>query len=74
LYPQRSWEELGGTFLGQLAYLDAKARGDKSMPREQRPTEGVQDGALHDPRDMVKARLLEAQCPAVRVRTHRNDV
>jgi hypothetical protein len=74
LYPQRSWEELGGMFLGQLAYLDAKARGDKSLPGKQRPTGGVQDGALHDPRDMAKARLLEAQCPAVRVRTHRNGV
>lgn len=74
MYPQRSWEELGGTFLGQLAYLDAKARGDKSLPGEQRPTGDVEDGALDDPRDMAKARLLEAQCPAVRVRTHRNDV
>ena len=29
-------------FLGQLAYLDAKARGDKSMPGTQQPTRGVQ--------------------------------
>jgi hypothetical protein len=73
LYPQRSWEERGGMVVGQLAYLDAKARGNKSRPGEQRPTGGVQDGALHDPRDMAKARLLQTHFPAVRVRTHRND-
>jgi hypothetical protein len=44
------------------------------MPGEQRPTDDVQDGALHDPRDMAKARRLEAQLPALRVRTHRHDV
>src|SRR5262245_13840417 len=43
------------------------------MPGEQRPTGGVEGGALYDPRDMAKARRLEAQSPAVRVRTHRHD-
>jgi hypothetical protein len=38
-----------------------------------RPAGGVQDGVLQDPRDMAKAGLLEAQSPAVKVRTHRND-
>ena len=28
-------------FLGWLAYLDAKARGDKSMPEKQRSCRGV---------------------------------
>jgi hypothetical protein len=74
LYPQHSWEELGGTFLGQLADLDAKAREDKSMPGEQQPTGDVEGGALHDPRDTAKARLLQTQFPSVRVRTPRNDV
>jgi len=32
LYPRRSREELEGTFLGQMAYLDPKAKGDNSMP------------------------------------------
>jgi hypothetical protein len=39
--PDTGKEELGGTFLGLMAYLDAKARGDKSMPAKQRPTGGV---------------------------------
>ena len=60
-------------FLGRLAYLDAKARGDLSMPGKRRPAGGVQNGVLQDPCDMAKAGLLEAQSPAVRVRTHRND-
>ena len=35
LYPQRSWEELEGRFLGLMAYLDAKARGDSSLVRHE---------------------------------------
>ena len=60
-------------FLGRLAYLDAKARGDDSMSGKWWSSGGVQGGVLRDPRDMAKAGLLEAQSPAVRVRTHRND-
>ncbi|MCA1695969.1 MAG: hypothetical protein LC749_15280 [Actinobacteria bacterium] len=60
-------------FLDYLAYLDAKARGDKSMPGKQRACGGVQGVALQDPRDMAKAGLLETQSPEVKVRTHRND-
>jgi hypothetical protein len=41
LYPQRSWEELEGRFLGPMAYLDAKARGDSSLPEKQRSCSGV---------------------------------
>jgi hypothetical protein len=41
LYPQRSWEELEGRFLGPMAYLDAKARGNNSMPVKQRSCSGV---------------------------------
>jgi hypothetical protein len=40
-YPQRSWEELEGRFLGLMAYLDAKARGNNSMPAKQRSCSGV---------------------------------
>jgi hypothetical protein len=37
LYPQCSWEELEGRFLGPMAYLDAKARGDSSLVRHEAP-------------------------------------
>ena len=40
-YPQRSWEELEGRFLGPMAYLDAKARGNSSLPEKQRSCSGV---------------------------------
>jgi len=66
----------GGTWrnvLGSTAYLDAKARGDNSMPVKQQPARGVPGGALQDPCDMAKAGLLAAQSPAVKVTTHRND-
>ena len=36
-YPQRSWEELEGRFLGPMAYLDAKARGNSSLVRHEAP-------------------------------------
>ena len=58
---------------GSTAYLDAKARGDSSMPVKQWPAKGVRGGALQDPRDMAKAGLLDAQSPAVKMTTHRND-
>jgi len=35
LYPQRSWEELEGRFLGPMAHLDAKARGNSSLVRHE---------------------------------------
>jgi hypothetical protein len=73
LYPRRSWEELGGMFLGRLADLEGKPEGDKSMPGKRWPSGGVQGGVPQDPRDMAKAGLLEAQSPAVNVRTLRND-
>lgn len=31
MHPQRSWEELGGRFLGLIAYLNPKGAGDSSM-------------------------------------------
>src|SRR5712691_10446864 len=60
-------------FLGHLAYLEGKPEGDKSMPGKRWPSGGVQGGVPRDPRDMAKAGLLQAQSPAVNVRTHRND-
>jgi hypothetical protein len=41
LYPRFSREELGGRFLGLMAYLDPKGEGDKSMPGKQRSYPGV---------------------------------
>ena len=41
LYPQRSRDELGGRFVGLMAYLDPKGEGDKSMPGKQRSCSGV---------------------------------
>ena len=41
LYPRRSREELGGRFLGLMAYLDPKDKGDSSMPEKQRSCSGV---------------------------------
>ena len=64
LYPPRSWEELGGRFLGLMAYLRfERILGDQSMPGKQRPRPGVRGGALRDPRNMVRAELPEAQSP-----------
>ena len=74
MYPRRSREELGGMFLGRLAYLNAKARGDNSMPGKWWLSGGVQGSVPRGPRDMAKAGLLEAQSPAVQGPTHRNDV
>jgi putative transposase len=41
LHSQFSWEELGGRFLGLMAYLDPKGEGDNSMPGKQRSCSGV---------------------------------
>ena len=41
LYPRRSRDELGGRFVGLMAYLDPKGEGDKSMPGKQRSCSGV---------------------------------
>jgi putative transposase len=40
-YPRPSREELGGRFLGPMAYLDPKGEGDNSMPGKQRSCSGV---------------------------------
>ena len=52
--------------LGQPTYLAAKAKGDYSMWEKRRQAEGVQASAPQDPRDMVKAILLEPQFPVMR--------
>jgi hypothetical protein len=55
--------ELEGRFLGLMAYLDPKGKGDKSMPANHGLCPGVWGSAVGDPRDMAKAGLLEAQSP-----------
>ena len=60
-------------FLGRLVYLEAKAKGDNSMPGKQQLPGGVQGKGLQDPRDMAKAGLPKTQSPGVKVDTHRND-
>jgi hypothetical protein len=37
LYPQLSWDGLGGRSLGLMAYLDSEDEGDKSMVRHEAP-------------------------------------
>ena len=61
-------------FLGRLAYLDGKPRGDKSMPGKRWPSGGVQGGVLRDPHDMAKAGLLEPQSPMMEAHIPRHGV
>jgi len=56
-YPRCSREELGGRFLGLMAYLDPKGEGNNSMPEKQRSCSGVWNDALRGPCDMAKAEL-----------------
>jgi hypothetical protein len=55
LYPFCREEELGGVFLGHLAYLEVKAEGDKSMPGKRWAARSVQVVVPQDPCDMAKA-------------------
>ena len=71
--PDTVGRNLEDLFLDRPAYLDGKPEGDRSMPVKRWPSGGVHGGVPQDPRDMAKAGLLEAQSPAVRVRTRRND-
>jgi hypothetical protein len=50
---------------GSTAYLAAKAQGDGSMPLKRGRAEDAYGRAPQDPRDMVKATLLEPQSPAM---------
>jgi hypothetical protein len=64
LYPQRSWEELEGRFLGLMAHPRfERILGDQSMPGKQWSCPGVWDGALRDPRNMARAGLPEVKSP-----------
>ena len=65
LNPWQSQEKYRGRFLGHRTNLKAKAEGDKSMSEKRESLEGVEGAVLRDPRDKVKAKLPEAQSPAV---------
>ena len=49
--------------LGHRTNLDAKAEGDNSMFEKAGCTEAIKVQARRDPDGMVKARLLEPECP-----------
>ncbi len=51
--------------MGHPAYLDVKTEGDRSMPGKREMPEGAEGHVSQDPRDMVKARLLEPQSPVM---------
>lgn len=71
--PDSVGRNLKGMFLGLMAYLDGKPRGDKSMPEKRWTCPGVWGVVSRDPHDMAKAGLLEVWSPAMKVRIHRND-
>ena len=48
-YPRRSREELRGRFLGLMANLDPKGKGDNSMPGKRRSCPGVRGDAPAGP-------------------------
>jgi hypothetical protein len=60
LYSRYSREELGGMFLDLMPNLASKDKGNSSLAANQRPCPGVWSAALGDPRDMVKAELLDS--------------
>jgi RNA-directed DNA polymerase len=51
---------------GSRAHPMAKAKRNNSMPLKQEESEGVYGSVLQDPRNMVKAELLEAQSPVMK--------
>ena len=54
-----------GETSGSTAYPAAKAKRDRSMPLKRGRSEDADGRASRDPRDMVKARLLEPESPAM---------
>ncbi len=57
--------------LGQPTYLEAKAEGENSMSVKRLRPQSVVRPVPQDPRDTVKARLLEPQFSAVISAAHR---
>jgi hypothetical protein len=65
LDPWRSQERFGGTPLGHLIHLQAKAGGDKSRSEKQETSEGAYGAVLQGPRERAKAAWREPQSPGV---------
>ena len=53
--------------MGHPAHLDVKTEGDRSMPGKRETPEDAESRVLQDPRDKVKAKLLEPQSPAMQM-------
>ncbi len=60
LYPRHSREELGGMFLDPMPNPELKDKRDSSLAENRRSCPDVWGDALGDPRDMVKAGLLDS--------------
>ncbi len=58
---------------GSTAYPMAKAKRNNSMPLKQEESEGVYGSVLQDPRNMVKAELLESQSPVMKANILRHN-
>ena len=61
--PRVTRERLSVIPLGRLTYLKGKPGGDNSMSGKPRCSESAEGHAWRDPDGMVKAELLEPQCP-----------
>ncbi len=72
-YPQRSWEELGGSFLGLMANPKSKGGRDSSMSEKSRPWEGIE--GVRDGTRVIWQRLdcLKPNLRSVKTRTRRKD-
>jgi hypothetical protein len=72
-YPQRSWEELGGSFLGLMANPKSKGGRDSSMSEKSRPWEGIE--GVRDGTRVIWQRLdcLKPNLRLVKTRTRRKD-
>src|SRR5450755_2081271 len=57
----------GGTFLGQMAYLDPKGEGNCSMPENRRSGPYGWDDAPGGPRDMAKSGLTKTKSPGMQI-------
>src|SRR5262249_24973636 len=61
--PRATRERLSVIPLGRLTYLKGKPGGDNSMSGKPRCSKTAEEHAWRDPDGMVKAALLEPQCP-----------
>ena len=59
--------------MGHPAYLDVKTEGDRSMPGKRETPEDAEGRVPQDPRDMVKAKLLEPQSPTMQMYISRSQ-